>query len=435
MTSAGIGRDPRLQTKERDPSLLRTDQDTISEDQAKWFLMLPDKTRKQHFSRQDQAALMVRCKKILEHVFPNFTEDTSRGYVDTTRGNLVSHETAPRPSTSAGSATGESQSFLAIDVPTIRSDESVSAELEIVKLYSGPDASETEENHNNWRPPLPQGSLPPPPSDSNAVAVPRKTKRKSLHRKLSLTPLPLPPPVLAPPVPPVPPAASLEPVRHFGLSTRLSRPFVEPMDAPPDPPAQKKDYRDPNARKQLRNALVSPEKFDEALAFGFSPTDKASPSPSAEDQSFPIQQPPLCHSDNEEDDDHSVDTHGPRTPTTISDNQAAIKLPSFDSATEFPFVQNNRPKTSSSRSPAGSVGNREMTIHMTLTRRDLSSPEEELYSVQRRQNSGIDVEKVDPLALETLPVCDDPTGAHGAFAVQDSVPKGLKRVWKTIRRQ
>ena len=391
--------------------------------------MLPDKIRKQHFTREEQVSLMVRCKKVLEHASPELAKDAFCRCLSAAR-DRVSSESKERPSTSAASTPDEKQSFLTIDSAAQSSSESVNAEVEILKLYSQRDNSQAL---NQDVVPVPAAA--PPQAQPGRLLNTDKPKRKSLHRKHSLTPLPLPPPVLAPPVPPLPPLPSPETARYMSLSLRLSRPFIEPTGVSSDRPVARRDYHDLDARKQLRETIASPEKFDEALAFGFSHNDSV-PSAPATDDSFPLQQPPLYHSENEEDDNRSVESQGPRTPTAIPDTEAAIKLPSFDSGTEFPMQQSLRPKTPINRSPTGSVGNSEMTFHMSLTRQDLrSSPEEELYSAQRRKVSGVDVEEVDPLALQVLPVCDDPTGAHGAFAVHGSSPKGLKRVWKTIRRQ
>jgi hypothetical protein len=230
----------------------------------------------------------------------------------------------------------------------------------------------------------------------------------------------------------------MDQVRHFALSAKQARPSTDQAPDLSEPP--RKYYRDEDTRNKLRSALASAEKFDQALAFGFSSTDDRNDSTST-DSSLPLQQPALYHSEPEDDDNDndalSIGTHSPRTPTptNTSDYQPAIKQPSFDSGVELPYTQITRPKTSGS--PAASTHNREMTIHMTLTRRDLCSPspEEQLYSVQRFQNTGVDVEQVDPFALEPLPVSDDASGAHGAFAINDGVlPKGLKRVWKSLVR-
>jgi hypothetical protein len=39
----------------------------------------------------------------------------------------------------------------------------------------------------------------------------------------------------------------------------------------------------------------------------------------------------------------------------------------------------------------------------------------------------------DPLALERLSICDDPTGAHGAFAIHPETSQNLKGIKKALK--
>lgn len=70
-----------------------------------------------------------------------------------------------------------------------------------------------------------------------------------------------------------------------------------------------------------------------------------------------------------------------------------------------------------------------MTLRMTLTRPDLRAKEEEIYGWQAQQKQtfpslDIATSGKDPLALEDLPpLCEDVTGRHGAFAVEQTGPK------------
>ena len=144
-------------------------------------------------------------------------------------------------------------------------------------------------------------------------------------------------------------------------------------------------------------------------------------------------------------DAESVETVGPRTPSPLDHHDSAThQATAVDSGTEIPELHlDARPKTPSvldrSSLPStyssfhDSIGSR---THVVRT-----SSEEILYAYQRRITSGVDVETSDPLALQALPVCDDNTGAKGAFAVshgQDSnaltPTKGLKRVFQSLKR-
>ena len=277
--------------------------------------------------------------------------------------------------------------------------------------------------------------LPPPPSLQDSPPGTRHFHKRSFSRASTLNPVSLPPPQLSPipPVPPLPSTSQLPPFAPFITSSHPphSRPTTGSHEAPIDT-----KYDQSEVRKQIRQYL-SPQKFDEALAFGFAPAGEEIPPPSsARTQSFSAHPPPLAPTEDmyaDEDSSASLDTVGPRTPTTVSDSAyPALQHPSFDSSRDAPARQSlfTTEKSSKTRSPAGSLGNREMTIHMTLTRRDLLGP----HDGPRPQTSGVDVKKVDPLALEELLVCDDPTGSQGVFARRDSgSSKGFKRVWRSLR--
>jgi len=74
------------------------------------------------------------------------------------------------------------------------------------------------------------------------------------------------------------------------------------------------------------------------------------------------------------------------------------------------------------------LANREMTLRMTLTRPDLRAGGEDLYGWTRKED--------DPLALEQLPMSDDTTGEHGAFAVKPNRRSGMfKRIFGKVKNE
>lgn len=202
-------------------------------------------------------------------------------------------------------------------------------------------------------------------------------------------------------------------------------------------------YSDPEARMKLRMYLGSPQKFDEALEFGF-PASHEADVPLTADRSVQFLAPlTLSHdlqsfmngdclsfldSDEEIDDssstssdddadDHSLpDADSPVTPGESEDifrnhNQARVRSTNASPDLSSPTpVKQQAPKTDLLSNALN--GNREMTLRMTLTRPDLRANEEELYGWQGRPMS------TDPLALEELPVSDDTTGANGPFAIK-----------------
>lgn len=415
-----------------------TKQKNITEDQARWFLSLPDKIRRQQFTREEQLTLMVRCKKVLQSSSPELAKDVYRKCsTSVKRQSRIDLTLEDRPVTSAATSVDELGSYLELDSSSVHTTDTSNAEMKIFKLYA---------RRSKAKSTPPQADAisvppPPPPVDTGPERPPTPVLRKKpSRRRLSLTPLPLPPPILAPPVPAIPPMLVSTPGRPISMSARLSRPYMDFLTLSTEPtvdstPATESyPYDNVDIRKQLRKSLMSTENFNKLLEHGYD-HDMSMPVPSSTSDFLPLQNSPSSLSDYSPDDgdDSTTDVTGPRTPTPTSGQLlVSNKLPSFDSGISMPLGSDGTGKYN----PALTQSSREMTIHMTLTRLEVRSPEEELYSTQRRQVSGVDVERNDPLALESLPVCDDPTGAHGAFALPGSSSgRGWKKVLRTLRGQ
>ncbi|KAI0489558.1 hypothetical protein F4859DRAFT_156279 [Xylaria cf. heliscus] len=151
-------------------------------------------------------------------------------------------------------------------------------------------------------------------------------------------------------------------------------------------------YQDPDARHKLRAYLASPQKFDEALQFGFpANTDHSVMLSGALPRRSRSFSRGLFMASSEKlktflADDHSSiyseetsipDSESPRTPHTPETQPQGIKpfnLPSHNDA----FASNL-----TAGYGQGLIASREMTLRMTLTRPDLRSREEE-YSWPRQ---------------------------------------------------
>ena len=320
---------------------------------------------------------------------------------------------------------------LEVETPADNDLENVVLEREIYSLCSPTPPRRT-------RGPI---GLPPQLTIDVRPGLPPRQLGKSLSsRSLRLMPSSPPPPDQSPipPVPPLPPTGYFQPLAFVTTPPRSRFAKAPPVSQKPQPETKPNDP--PDVRKQLRQYL-SPRKFDEALAFGFAfPTDEHPSSSSPTNQQFPVRpQPPvpgLTESDSGDgDSDAYPENLSPRTPTTSETSPPATKRLSFGSSVEirpslFPPL-----KSTQTRGPDDGFAHREMTIHMTLTRRDLRAPANGVYGVERPQTAGVAVERVDPLSLNALHICDDPSGAHGAFAVREAKgPNAFKRAWKSIRR-
>ncbi|KAF4984835.1 hypothetical protein FZEAL_63 [Fusarium zealandicum] len=152
---------------------------------------------------------------------------------------------------------------------------------------------------------------------------------------------------------------------------------------PVDPAAT--HYQDPEARQKLRAYLASPQKFDEAIEFGF---------PSQDGMKFQPQRPTLARDTNANkegahgseklrsfladdqssiysDDASAAEPESPKTP------QLFDKATTPDRTTQTSTEQPACPKVD--KAAQDQAYNREMTLRMTLTRPDLRQSEEQIY--------------------------------------------------------
>lgn len=191
---------------------------------------------------------------------------------------------------------------------------------------------------------------------------------------------------------------------------------------------------------KLRLYLASPQKFDEAIEFGFPssaqpglqsvspsrPTDAARANLDVQtflrDDNVSLMESHFDDAASGADGTDDERDNSPATPSSSTDpfqfitQLTSTKFSSFDSSTLPPLTLRDFTQESHSQPP---FAQREMTLRMTLTRPDLRAKEEELYGWQKP------IIGKDPLALEDLPpAIDDVTGAHGAFAV-NKCPKGI----------
>ncbi|KAI1811464.1 hypothetical protein GGS20DRAFT_104433 [Poronia punctata] len=154
----------------------------------------------------------------------------------------------------------------------------------------------------------------------------------------------------------------------------------KPSVASIDPAAA--HYQDPEARHKLRSYLASPQKFDEALQFGF-PSNKPRPAelPNGVTRRSRSFSRDLFMASSEKlktflaDDNSSVHSDGssvsdgdsPRTPHTPERHLQGVK------PFHLPSEATVLPTKVAGGEEAGAVASREMTLRMTLTRPDLRS--------------------------------------------------------------
>ncbi|KAI8940478.1 hypothetical protein NX059_004161 [Plenodomus lindquistii] len=390
---------------------------------VEFFLSLPEKVRKQQFSREEQ--LLFQLAKCEQAFLPDEHEaERAQQRFHDFHFDFSQTSTCPPPA-ERGRSRRRSSSASSIISPSRSS---------LFNLPSG-----KEKNHRRL------SSLP----HLDTMNTPIFTTKESppFRRTMSLTAAsfrhPASPTMFIADPPPPPPHTIGPNPRHqraHSSSLSLSGRGSSQTPTPPifDPEAT--HYQDPEARKKLRMYLASPQKFDEAIEFGF-------PSTADNDALTPHYQLPHIgsHARKFSRDMHTFLKDGKLSfleDSTSSENQglelsdadsvADMESPTTPSSTGLSFRLHSRqtshgklsidsPMASPAHSGTGQM-NREMTLRMTLTRPDLRADEDQLYGWQGA-SSPKSVVKDDPLALEDLVFTDDTTGAKGAFYIKPK-PRG-----------
>ncbi|KAJ0416189.1 hypothetical protein BJY00DRAFT_237233 [Aspergillus carlsbadensis] len=180
-----------------------------------------------------------------------------------------------------------------------------------------------------------------------------------------------------------------------------------------DPSAQY--FHDPEARLKLRVYLASPQKFDEAIEFGFPALDngQSTPEPPHPDQSLQIK----GFTGTFLDDDDNLSIRGEKKEPLSSISRLSYVMeappPSEDPTTKIPTSMKtplSEPKHS-----------REMTLRMTLTRPDL-----------RGGSCPTPTSSTDSSGSLPLSLVDD----NSDFWEQDTDDQSLmKKMWRKFRRR
>ncbi|KAK5681149.1 hypothetical protein LTS10_006910 [Elasticomyces elasticus] len=386
-----------------DPHLSRMQAQPKNKDRVTWLSRVPAKVR------QPQSSRLKRCDK--RQVDSETTQPPSH------RSPLPDNHDAPElcqlPSASLQPSITTSEKRLDLDIARRGSNETA-ADTSI---------SSTQLQKHGCVPPS-DNTLPPPciiaqpsPPVTKPLAVVRP-KRKSMHRALTLVPLVLPPPTLTPLS-----EATPSPVQPAIVAARLSRPYLDQMVVPANRWPHSASVQIPGAHRQSHSGFA--HGFDVTLEPGH--CLESIPSSPSTDASFLIQG--ASSLDSLDEDDASLHTN---TPEPTSHERKVAQSASFDSGIVLPLQMNHSEGVERSRRSSNLSG-REMALR--FTRLEVRTPEEELYRWQRTQTSGVSVADADPLALAPLMIVDDSTGACGAFAAQNgSQPRGLGRVWNSIRR-
>jgi hypothetical protein len=400
---------------------------------AQWFLDLPETIRRKHFTREEQILLAGRCESVIldpadealykfgRKINPSFTSvvstPTSGFFKESFDESFVDSFERPRRNPSLEMNDTFRESFRWMDE---EDDLDLSLRLDDYHAFVEKSTSPPATNGSSRRPSMVRRtfSLSAKPfrrdssSSSHQVHIPSlsQTPRSSHQRKDSIS-------------------------KH---APKLSISAADKEAA---------YYQDPEARLKLRVYLASPQKFDEAIEFGFPATegqntDNTTSRPKAvrkksvqeNTRSFLDDNTSLFH---DLDDASTIpETEMPLTPQTPREfepaSRTSYRMPSSSKPNSTDSHYNVRHRIHGDSYLHAFAGSREMTLRMTLTRPDLRADETELYGFQRNS-------KDDPLALEELPpMSEDPGGALGPFGGPDGwgLPREdgiVKKLWKKVK--
>ncbi|KFY74972.1 hypothetical protein V499_05044 [Pseudogymnoascus sp. VKM F-103] len=436
-----------------------------------WFMSLPDKIRRKQFTKEEQLHFTSRRDSvILDAADEAIYKSSRRNRTVTPISQLPPSPTRLSMDSSIRSVMSERPTSIALAMEESFRwiDEDNDLDLRLV----------LDDYHAN----LP-GTVIPDPSSS---------VRPSFRRHISISKSPfgrssLSSPARAasvsgssqpPPTPSRAPSRTLSRAASQSQSHTRQRSRAVSLISPrytPESPRMSIDpyathYQDPEARLKLRVYLASPQKFDEAIEFGFPSTDGVS-DPSAEkkvkhlpnirvtrDRAHTVRPAVLAPSPHTffddvgsllDDDVSMPDLDSPLTPMDGSfqahrGSHGRLMSLGGSGADEFLHLGIRKPmlhKHHESYSLA-SAGSREMTLRMTLTRPDLRADEGTLYGWQGQGHGlGLGIKEknksqitLDSLPMEEkLPIMRGPLEGPDGWGLQDKDDSVVKRLWNRVR--
>ena len=402
--------------------------DTYSHSDAQWFLRLPEKVQRRHFTKEERYLLSGQTDTVVpdaadekfERELYKLGRETNRS-VPTLRASSFSSLS----SLSTFDLDPQIDSAVDMDESVIWFDDDNEVDLDSRLqlddyhefINKAADNSNKPSGHSpSFRRALSLSSL---PFGANASSPPKPSVATSP-----------PPPVPSIPVPQTALQRTVSPIPPPVQAKRTSFSTTEPST---------RHYQDPEARLKLRVYLASPQKFDEAIEFGFPSLEEKDP------LQLPLHRPSLSRSYNtapcktflyddspslidalEDDSDDCAslpERNAPHTPPDSAFHDATLLSPSVATISDSGSTLFSKPQIRHyANEPFAQLlaGSREMTLRMTLTRPDLRADEKALYA----HTTGDD-----PLALEHLP----PTKKESD--IWDTLPKDrgvVRRFWRKV---
>lgn len=409
---------------------------SLSGNEASWFLALPEKIRRREFSREEQVALAAsnRDNVILDAADEALYKNSRR----------AGRQLAPLQNSSLHSNSRPS-------MDTRRPDSSSSMAAAIYESFRWMDEEEDlnlklvlDDYHAN----LDGAVIPKLDSD----------RRPSFRRQMSVSKMPFARNSMSSIQPLSPKAGTASPGHSRSRSRAMS--LIAPKHAPQssvssiDPHAT--HYQDPEARLKLRVYLASPQKFDEAIEFGFPSLDGVTDAekdkenrrpmhvrnPSSFKQAQPTEKSFLDDTVSLFEDDASmVDPDSPVTPmhtdTHFKSHQyrsSQTYLPTKSGKNSMDLLTRPPMRSANSESYAQAMaGSREMTLRMTLTRPDLRADESQLYGWQTRKSHSQSRDGPILVNEEDRYEVRGPFGGVDGWGPPEREGNGIRRLWKKVK--
>jgi hypothetical protein len=429
-------------------------QSSVSSADVSWFLTLPDKIRKKQFSQEEQDLFVNRYTK--ESVILDAADEAIYKASRRASRNLTPLLSSPTSDTS--SIRDSMDSLRTNPVPIERPTSISKALLETFRWMDEEDNLDLRLVLDDYHANL----------DGVVLPTPTATQRPSFRRHMSISKVPFGRSSFSSQKSPVSPRSPTSPAPFKPHNRQMSRTMsmiqakqhgTSDSVSSIDPHAT--HYQDPEARLKLRVYLASPQKFDEAIEFGFPSTegvtdaDKENKKP-RKSKDIKLHKPlksPLAekgqqtflNDDNislSDDDVSMLDPDSPITPAEADgtfQKQSVVRptVPSkgklSEDSSHFGVKRHALHKQHDSYTQA-LAGSREMTLRMTLTRPDLRSDESALYGWQDRLKSPGE----EPL-LEATPTTEKfvqgPFGGADGWGPAEKDNGVMKRIWNRVKSQ
>lgn len=407
-------------------------------------MTLPEKIRQRQFTAEEQALLSGRLHETYildaaDEAIYKATRGASRRLIPSSNHDEYALPSPVRPSLDSRRTRGRAPHKMAdAAYESFRwMDDEADLDLKLDDYHANLDGAVIPTTDSPWRPSFRR--------QLSISKMPFNRRSPSLHSRPSLNSRPPTSPKVGAPL-------ARQRSRTLSLVTPKHAPKASLSSI--DPGAT--HYQDPEARLKLRVYLASPQKFDEAIEFGFPSIeglaeDKENRAPrisadilgrksnsTEKDRSFFWKDVDMG-SLFDESDDSMLDPESPQTPMFVEPLSTRLQVRPSTSVrdiktADFSHLGITKPtlvKQADSHIHA-MTGSREMTLRMTLTRPDLRADESTLYGWQANK-SPLGEEPLTWEEAEGKGEVRGPFGGMDGWGADEKENGVVKRFWNKVK--